>query len=268
MTQTAADQRLERTSGRAIFGEDAAGYHAGRIGYPESLYDSIFARVGAAPRVLEIGAGTGLATEAILARGPASLTVVEPAAELITFIEDRLKDPRLEFVTGAFPDVELDGPFDLAVCAAAFHWLDPDAALARIKTLLRPGGVWAMWWNSYRNYGIGDPLSDAIAPLLEGIPLPPSEGADAHYSLDTALHLKTLADAGLHAIEYEVYRRERQLRTDEVIALYLSYSFVRLLPAPRQSALLGRIRDLVDKTFGGVAPNIVLTASYSATKTS
>lgn len=264
MTPPDSSDRLDRTDGLEIFGGDAAGYHSGRIGYPAEMYDALMARTVPRPDVLEIGAGSGIATEELLSRDPASLTVVEPAAELIGFIRDRLRDPRLRFVTGPFPGPEPSGTYDLAVCAAAFHWLDPQAALARVLQLLRPGGVWAMWWNSYRNVGIGDPLSDAIVPLLDGIAMPPSEGPTRHYSLDRALHENTLREAGFGDIEHQVYRRERILDTTAVLALYRSYSYVRLLSDERRDRLLDGIAHIVEREFGGQVPNIVLTASYSA----
>ncbi len=256
--------QLDRTAGRVIFGTDAAGYHAGRIGYPDALYDAVLGRSLPSPRILEIGAGTGLATEALLARDPTALTIVEPAPELVDYIRGRLVDPRLSFLTAGFLDVQVEGPFELIVCAAAFHWMEPKAALARIKSLLVSGGVWAMWWNSYRNHGIGDALADAITPLLEGIALPPSDSLIGHYSLDVTLHTRTLADAGFKDIQHVLFRHERTLSAPQVRALYESYSYIRALPEPQRSELLDRIVALVDTQFAGLAPNVTLTSCYSA----
>jgi trans-aconitate methyltransferase len=248
--------QLERDVGSALF--------AGRIGYPDELYDALMVRAVPSPRVLEIGAGTGLATEALLARQPAALTVVEPAPELVSFLRGRLIDPRLAFVNSGFLEAQIEGPFDLMVCAAAFHWMEPQAALARVRALLAPRGIWAMWWNSYRNVGIGDPLADAITPLLADIALPPSDSLAGHYSLDSATHVKTLTDAGFTAIEHHVYRRERVLSTVQVRALYASYSYVRALPDEQRAALLDAIDNLVETRFAGAAPNVTLTSCYSA----
>ena len=264
MTTNVSNRRLSRSSGQDIFGIDATGYHAGRIGYPDALYDALWARCDGQPDVLEIGAGTGLATEAVLDRSPRSLTVIEPSASLVAFTAERLRAPQLRFVVGSFPDADLTGPFDLAVCAAAFHWLEPQPALARVRRLLRPDGLWAMWWNGYRNVGIGDPLSDAVTPLLDGMAMPPSEGGEGHYSLNKALHTRTLVDAGFDGVECHQYRRERHLRTDQVLALYQSYSYIRMLPAEQRQKFLARLEALVNRDFGGLAPNTVLTTCYSA----
>src|SRR5438270_456295 len=149
--------------------------------------------------------------------------------------------------------------------AAAFHWMEPVPALTRVRQLLMPGGLWAMWWHSYRNPGMGDELADLISPLLGDIPLPPSASIDRHYSLDEELHRQLLLEAGFHSIEYRLYRSERELTTEAVVALYRSYSFVRLLEPERRARLLDDIAELVEGLFLGRAPNIVLTPLYFAT---
>ncbi len=262
---TPAGPHLLKETGRVIFGTDAAGYHAGRIGYPAALYDRVLARTAPRADILEIGAGTGLVTEALLARNIASVTAVEPSPELVDFIRQRLPDARLSLITAAFPEGDIAGSFDVAVCAAAFHWMQPQPALAGVRTLLRPGGVWAMWWHSYRNFGVGDPLADAITPLLEGIALPPSDSMAGHYSLDTARQYATLNEAGFVVVEHHIYREDRVLTAAQVRALYDSYSYVRALPAPQRADLLDAIEALVVGRFGGQAPNTVLTPLYIAT---
>jgi len=256
---------LDRVVGRGAFGLDAEGYHAARLPYPNELYQELFSHVPTQPTVLEIGAGTGLVTEALLSRDAASVMAIEPDAALASFTARRLRDSRLTMVQAAFPDVVIQGSFDLIVCAAAFHWMEPVPALTRVRQLLMPGGLWAMWWHSYRNPGMGDELADLISPLLGDIPLPPSASIDRHYSLDEELHRQLLLEAGFHSIEYRLYRSERELTTEAVVALYTSYSFVRLLEPDRRARLLDDIAELVEGIFLGRAPNLVLTPLYFAT---
>lgn len=257
-------EQLSREAGRAAFGSDAAGYHGARSSYPAELYDEIFTRLPTRPAILEIGAGTGLVTEEFLRRDAGSLTVVEPDAALIAFMSGRMVDPRLMFVTAPFPDAPVEGRFDLIACAAAFHWMEPAPALTRVRELLAPGGTWAVWWNSYRNVGQGDPLADAISPLLEGIPLPPSDRIDRHYSLDEVLHRQMLAEAGFGHVEHRLYRTERELSTAQVVALFESYSYIRALDPDRRARFLDALANLVERSFGGHAPNVTLTALYLA----
>ena len=256
---------LGRKAGEVAFGLDAEGYHAARLPYPDELYDELFSRLNASAKVVEIGPGTGLVTQALLSRDVAGVTAVEPDPALAAFTARRLDDPRLTMIEASFEDARIEGQFDLVACAAAFHWLDAKTALAKAKALLKPGGLWAMWWHSYRNPGLGDALADLTSPLLRNIPMPPSWTAEQHYSLDEELHRRVLAEAGFGTVEHRLYRSERELTTDAVVQLYKSYSFVRLLPDDQRARLLDDLAELVEKRFGGRAPNLVLTPLYFAT---
>ena len=263
---TTGQASLAREVGGVAFGLDASGYHQGRLAYPDGLYDELFARLPAAPSVLEIGAGSGLVTQALLKRNPSRLVAVEPHPALVSFTERRLSDPRLTMVAEPFPETQVSGEFDLIACAAAFHWMEPKSALARVKELLSPHGLWAMWWHSYRNPGRGDELADLITPLLREIALPPSDTLLRHYSLDEEHHRETLVRAGLRNVEYRLYSQERKLTTAQVIVLYQSYSYVRLLSDDRKTRLIEDIAEIVERRFGGLAPNLVLTPLYFANK--
>ena len=255
---------LGREVGRTAFGLDASGYHQARLAYPDALYDELFSKIPNSPSVLEIGAGSGLVTQSLLKRNPGRLVAVEPDASLVAFTMRRLPNSRLAMVNAQFPDAAVDGEFDLIACAAAFHWMEPDGALARVRELLAANGLWAMWWHSYRNPGKGDELADLVTPLLREIALPPSDTLLKHYSLDEEYHRETLARAGFRNIKYRLYTQERQLTTAQVTALYESYSYVRVLPFEQKSRLIEEIAEIVETRFGGLAPNLVLTPLYFA----
>ena len=255
---------LGREVGGVAFGLDAPGYHQARLAYPDALYDEIFSRLPDNPMVLELGAGSGLVTEALLARNPSKLIAVEPDPALVEFTEHRLANSKLTMVAAPFEDAPLSGKFDLIACAAAFHWMEPARSLSRVRELLEPSGLWAMWWHSYRNPGRGDELADQITPLLRDIALPPSDTLLRHYSLDEEFHRRTLDTAGFGSIEYRLYSQERELTTQQVVALYDSYSYVRVLPPERRARLIGSIAEIVERNFGGRAPNLVLTPLYFA----
>lgn len=263
--QVPARPRLQREAGRAVFGADVPGYERGRIGYPPALYELVLEPVaGLDATFVEIGPGTGLATADLLAAEPARLFAVEPDPSLAAHLRQRFAGSAVHVVETDFVSAAIPGPVDLIAAAASFHWLDPQAALARARALLHPGGRIALWWNVYRQGGIGDQLADAIIPLLDGIELPPSEGAQGHYSLDAALHRRQLETAGFLFEQGHLFRRERTLTTQEVVMLYASYSFVRALPAARRATFLTEVEMLVESRFGGIAPNIVLTPLYIA----
>ena len=254
--------RLPRAVGRHVFGRDVAGYDAGRLGYPDALFARL--RERPASTIVEIGAGTGIATKSLLAARPDRLMAIEPDPALARHLRERFAESALTVLQSGFVEAEFDGSFDLVVAASCFHWLDAEPAHARVRSILRPGGRFALWWNIYRQPGCGDPFADAIMDLLRGFDLAPSEGVGGHYALDAELHRSRLRAAGLTMIHEEIFRRERELDADAARTLYASYSFVRVLDPERREALLDDIGNLVETRFGGVAPNVVLTPFYLA----
>lgn len=119
---------LHRSFGREAFGGDPANYDSVRPLYPEATWQVLRERAGLARGIdiLEVGAGTGLATRQLLAHEPARLVAIEPDTRLAAFLRNAVPDDRLTVVTESFEAAELpDASFDLVACATAFHWLDP-----------------------------------------------------------------------------------------------------------------------------------------------
>ena len=77
--------RIARDVGRTVFGIDPAGYHSARLGYPEELYPVILDRAGgdAVRAIVEVGAGTGIATAELL-RPEVTRYVAVVAASAVT----------------------------------------------------------------------------------------------------------------------------------------------------------------------------------------
>lgn len=258
---------IDRRTGRSAFGANADGYHQSRSGYPAALFEYLQQKLPSSPNILEIGAGTGLASMGLLACNPARLAIVEPDARLCSVLRTRLDDPRVDISNGSFPELDVDGPFDLIACAAAFHWMEPQAALARIKSLLAPDGLWAMWWNCYLGHGEDDPLADLAMTVIEdeGIALPPSFRPGGHYALDVDAQMTMLRDAGFDGIEHRLFRTVRELGPDQVRQLFESFSFIHILPPEDRGRILDRVSRIVSEDLGGCATSVVVTSLYTST---
>ena len=254
---------LPRSAGRSAFGKDPAGYHAARSGYPKDLFE-VIAKRSRCRSILEIGAGTGLATRSLLDLSPDRLVAIEPDPALADYLQKRINDRRLEVRAPGFGDSPISETFDLVAAASSFHWLEPEAALSNVHAALAPGGLLALWWNSYRQPNSGDPFTDAVAPLLDGVTLAPSETQFGHYSLDEAFHRNQLTEAGFREIEFHVFRSHRWIGGSEARALFASYSFVSALPPERRDRLLVEVERVVEDRFGGRCPNQVISALYTA----
>jgi tRNA (cmo5U34)-methyltransferase len=102
-------------------------------------------RGGPVGRVLDLGAGTGLMSEHVLAAHPAaSVVLLDGAGAMLAVAAQRIGDRAIELCEQDLRDELPAGPFDAAVSALAIHHLD-DAAkrdlLTRVHERLRPGGA-------------------------------------------------------------------------------------------------------------------------------
>lgn len=258
-----AAARIERATGAGIFGMDASGYDSARANYPAEMFDTIDEYAGGIRerRVFEVGAGTGIASRALLTREPSRLTLIEPDPILAR----RLQQAGFETIQAPFETAELPARrYDIGLAASCIHWIDPNRSHIRARELLVAGATWAICWNVYRASGIGDPFADRMVRRLARLPLPPSEADDRHYSLDEAKHREDLRSAGFTDVRFHVWRREHFLSGEEMRALYASFSFVRALTERERMPLLDEIANLVGSEFGGSAPNVVLTPLYLA----
>ncbi|MCX5196709.1 methyltransferase domain-containing protein [Streptomyces sp. NBC_00249] len=130
------------------FDAAAAQYQAYRPGYPPELLDTVEELAGrplAGARVADVGAGTGIATALLHARG-ADVVAVEPGDGMAA--EFRRHHPRIPLVRGDGDRLPLaTGGFDLLTYAQAWHWTDPARSVPEARRVLRPGGALALWWN-------------------------------------------------------------------------------------------------------------------------
>jgi ubiquinone/menaquinone biosynthesis C-methylase UbiE len=122
------------------FASVAGEYERGRPEYPPAVVGALTAELGvpAGAPVLDLGAGTGKLSRALLAGGY-DVVAVEPLAAMRDQLAERLGPNRV--LDGTAEQIPLDDVSVAAVTVAdAFHWFDPPAALAEIRRVLTPGG--------------------------------------------------------------------------------------------------------------------------------
>ncbi len=127
------------------FGTVVQEYQRGRPGYPRAAIDWV---LGQRPlTVLDLGAGTGKLSAAVLAAGH-SVIAVEPLAEMREVLCATL--PQVQTLDGRAEHLPLAaGSVDAVVAGAAFHWFEQGPALAEIGRVLRKPGILGLLGNSF-----------------------------------------------------------------------------------------------------------------------
>ncbi|MFJ4964926.1 Malonyl-[acyl-carrier protein] O-methyltransferase [Streptomyces sp. ADI96-02] len=155
------------------FDRAAAEYAAARPGYPPALLDAVQELSGRplhGARAIDVGAGTGIATRLLDARG-ARVLAVEPGPGMAAELRRGL--PHVPVVRGDGNRLPLaSASADLITYAQSWHWTDPERSLPEAYRVLRPGGALALWWNVF------DHSLDWIA----------EQGARLHNRLGTSAH--------------------------------------------------------------------------------
>ena len=91
--------------------------------------------------VLEIGCGTGIFTEMFAGSG-AKIIANDISPDLLKKAEKRnLPSDQIQFVEMRFEDLKMDSQFDAVIGSSVLHHLEVEAALSRIFSLLKPGGI-------------------------------------------------------------------------------------------------------------------------------
>ena len=158
------------------------------------------------------------------------MVAVDPDEAMLATL--RREVPGVETLVGSSEDLPLpDAAFDALVFGQAWHWVDPIQASREAGRVLRPGGVLGLIWN-IRDEGV-----DWVARLGAVM-----HGSDAERMI--AGGGPTVA-APFGPLEERRSAWSRPMRTDEVVAMAASRSYVIAVPDEQRGRLLQDVRDLL-----------------------
>jgi SAM-dependent methyltransferase len=140
---------------------DAYNVVRGKVAYPEKLYQILVQFCQGTEAALDIGCGNGVST----IRLAPYFKYVE-GSDLGANLIEKARDnyPGITFNVSPAETYESDRKFDLITSATSFYWMDRDVVLQRVKSMLKPGGVFCAYKYDFPvTYG---PLRDFIESEL------------------------------------------------------------------------------------------------------
>lgn len=242
------------------FGAEAASYEAGRPEYPQALYAALFAHLSLTSGMqgFEIGAGTGLASRALLRQG-VRLTAIEPDPRMAARLVAR--SPELVLVPERAETAQLsEAGFDFGISAMAMHWVDPKVVLRKARAWLKPGAGFAMWWTVFGDPARPDTFQQASGPLFEAS----GQGARMPHALQTGARLQELTAAGFEGARVQRFDWQICQSRAQVLDLTRSFSPVLQMEPQVRETFLQALGDLVDREFGGAVTRDFVSLLYTA----
>jgi SAM-dependent methyltransferase len=213
-----------------------ADYAAARPSYPDAVFDALPPLQGR--RVLELGAGTGIATRALLARG-ASVLATDLGPKVLR--ANVIASPGLPAVVAAAEQLPVrTGTIDLVCGAQMWHWVDVARAAPEVARVLHPGGALALWWNEESSDG--QPWYDAQQSELERLnPLYRRDYRQKDWSAGLAHWLPRVEGP-------REFAWSREISLVDYERLMRSKSYVQEL-GPRLESFLAADRDRIERAF-------------------
>jgi SAM-dependent methyltransferase len=182
--------------------------------------------------VLDVGAGTGIASRQLADRGAAVLAV-EPDARMAAIARGKGIPVEIDTFERWAP---AGRHFDLVVFAASFHWVDPAVALPKIRAILREHGRLALLWN---------PLTPTSPPKGDFAAIYADYFDATSTPVDGLTDLLATITAAGYTVATRTYPRTLQYTRDQWLDFAFTHSNHITLAPERAAELRARLAALI-----------------------
>jgi len=218
-------------------------------------------------RLLEIGAGSGIATVELAQLG-CHIVAIEPGAQLATIAReqtDRFDKVRIHVST--LEDFHTNDKFDCILAFTAFHWLSEGDRFDRIARLLNRTGSLVLVWNSFfqNDMPVFTDVNRVFQELIPDIYPETASVTDVNNGVLSKLNRRE-QEVVSSELFIPVYLR-KYLTTynyDDVTYTNLLNTYPKIISIDenRRTEFLGRIAEVV-RQHGGISATVMTTLIVS-----
>ena len=217
--------------------------------YSAELFDHLigFAKLGPDKTVLEIGPGTGQATDPILATG-CDYHAIELGANLCAKMREKYdKFPNFHIVNGDFITYDLGRErFDLIYSAATIQWIPEEIAFSKTFELLKPGGILAMMLTRADYKSTNEELYAKIQKLYDRYFKPEMTYTHGAFKYENA------PNYGFVDFQRHDFHGRRVMDADEYVSFCGTHCDHIVIPEPYKTPFFEGLRNVVNENGGKV----------------
>ncbi|SDB59237.1 bifunctional 2-polyprenyl-6-hydroxyphenol methylase/3-demethylubiquinol 3-O-methyltransferase UbiG [Butyrivibrio sp. INlla16] len=210
--------------------------------YSPELFDYLvsYAEIGPGKSALELGPGTGQATEPVLKTG-CDYHAIELGEHLYQKMKEKFGQYENfhivndDFITHDFTDEK----YDLIYSAATIQWIPEEIAFSKTFDLLKPGGILAMMMTKSDYKTSNEELYSNIQKVYDEYFKPETEYKHGSFRYENAV------DYGYVDFEKHEFYGQRVFTADEYVAFCGTHCDHIVLPEPYKTKFYEGIRSAV-----------------------
>ena len=232
----------DKTEYRKIFDTIPEQFDKYRPRYSKELFESLkeYAEITSEKTVLELGPGTGQATDPILATG-CDYTAIELGENLYkTMLRKYGNYPNFRIVNDDFITFDFKNrKFDMIYSAATIQWIPEKIAFSKTFELLKPGGTLAMMLTIGDYKSPNEDLYQKIQKVYTDCFRPEIEYTHGRFNYSNAVNY------GYTDFEKREFYGKREFTADEYVNFCGTHCDHLVIPEPYKSKFFDGLRKTV-----------------------
>lgn len=232
----------ERMEFRKIFDTIPDKFDQYRPRYSQELFDWLlkYADIGPDKSVLELGPGTGQATDPVLNTG-CDYHAIELGEHLYAKMKEKYADrPNFSIVNDDFITHDFgDQKFDMIYSAATIQWIPEKIAFSKTFELLKPGGVLAMMLTHSDYKQANEILYEKIQKIYDEYYRPEEEYTQGSFGYTNA------PEYGYIDFERRDFYGERVMSAEEYVQYSGTHCTHMVIPEPYNTQFFDGLRKAV-----------------------